>query len=122
MAKSSKALQPDDDGFLRTGIYQRYVGKPNPLSFEEFKDYCIRGAESFSKPASERLQEIREELKEIVMPFLEGPLQKDSIDYTKVSKYHCVDFGDGIQVFRELPMEVGNPEAEQFRNALESNA
>lgn len=120
MAKKSKVPTPDPDGILRTGIYQRRVGRAPRLTDDEVEAALDRMVEDLGKPAIESLSEIREWLKPIAMAVLEGPLEKDKTSPAPGATYRNLDLGEGPQIFRVRLPENGSVETEQALNAIEA--
>ncbi len=121
MAKKPQDLKPDDDGFLRTGIYQRFVNEPPELSVDEKEAALDSMVDAQNQPASERLQEIRCSLREIVWPFLEGPYEPSEATAMRDARFCAIDLGDGVKTYKVLPTLYGrNWKVERALNALDA--
>jgi len=111
MGKKKKTPKPGADGILRTGIYQRRV-TPKKMAGDELGAALDQWADEANRPASEHLQAIRDSLKQIAMPFLDGPC---SDQQTHAGRIRVLDVGEGPQRFSEKP-----DLDEQARDAIEA--
>jgi hypothetical protein len=91
MARKSKKLVPDSDGYLRTGIYRKYVGKPKP-EFQLTPANAQAYVDRLNSPASDDVKRIRDWLWSIVEPYLDGPLGNQE---RLCPGDRSVGFGDG---------------------------
>lgn len=94
MARKSTKPKPDSDGYLRTGIYKKYVGKPKPehqLTVEKAEAWV----EASNSPATNDLARLRDWLATIILPHVEGPLNETEPMQANGQTYRYLDFGDG---------------------------
>lgn len=116
MGKKSKAPQPDADGYLITGIYQRFVGPAQTLSVEESK----AAWEAFVNqkpipPIVDWLHDFRNGLSEMIRPHIE---ESTPMDCKPGWKRRC-DLGDGPRFYRiKDGIDEGTPEYEATVDTL----
>jgi len=114
--KQPQPPQPDDDGYIKTGMYERRVFSPDKL--DELRAAIEANLEEAKRPAYETLEAILDQSKQIAMPFLDGPysvsetlamLRKGNV------RIHVLDVGQGPQRFFEKQHLT-----EQARDAIEA--
>ncbi len=98
MAKKQKALKPDGDGILRTGIYDQYVGEPKRIAVDELEEKIKQYCEHFHQPATERIGEIRKWLFSILKPHLTGPITQEKAR-SEPGDHRPLDDGKGIKLY-----------------------
>lgn len=117
MGKKRKAPEPGDDGYLRTGIYKRYVGPRSHQSIREVLSTMKKMAEEPDLPISEWLENIRTYLTGFILPYAEEVLPDDP----KPGAIYAEDLGKGRQVFRISDSLVeGTPEYEAAMDAIQA--
>lgn len=114
MPKKPSPPKPDADGFLRTGIYQRYVGPQRYSSADEIEELMEDWCEGLNAPAEEDISELRQWLRAILAPHIDGPFS-DAEARTPATTYYALDFGNGIKIYRAKPSLT-----EQARNAIDA--
>ncbi len=123
MAKKPKAPQPDSDGYLRTGIYQQYVGPSKEISEDELEQKYKEHCESFNQPAVERLESIREWLFSILKPHITGPISQEKAR-SEPGVHRAIDDGKGIKTYTFADgitaKQNGSVEAKQVQGALDA--
>lgn len=102
MARKAKNITADADGYLRTGIYQRYVGQSKPehrLTAESAKAYVER----LNAPVTNELARIKDWLGKIILPWVEGPLTDQEAMKPVGRACYSFDFGGGDSIYRNKP-------------------
>ncbi len=106
MARNRRKATPDADGWLSTGIYSQYVGPPSELTAEEWQR-LRNERKSRDRSLKADLGHLRQWLRDIILPHVEGPLQAEQADpetglfpLGDDEQYVELDFGDGLGSYR----------------------
>lgn len=83
MAKMAKTHRPvtviDDEGYETDGMY-RWGGKPKPYSSEAVEASFEKFNKCFTKPAVDRVAELRVRVSALIQPHVDGPHSQEELD------------------------------------------
>jgi hypothetical protein len=83
MAKSPKIRVPetivDDDGCETDGMF-KWGGQKVSYDFEKFSQWAEEWNKEYLKPASDRIDELRRWLTEVILPHVDGPIDRAAFD------------------------------------------
>lgn len=104
MGRKPRKLEVNADGTIILGIH-KIPPPPKPIPAAESQEYWKQWAEKLNRPAYEEIAEIRQHLRDIVLPHLEGPIQPEQFRNKEAGEIvpatlYGVDLGNGPEVYR----------------------
>lgn len=104
MGKKQRKLEVDADGAIILGIHKIHP-PPKPIPAAESQEYMKQWVEKVNRPAHEIIAEIRQNLRDITMPHLVGPVPPEQLRNKKDGKFatgafYGLDLGNGPEIYR----------------------
>lgn len=104
MAKKLRKLKIEADGTIILGIH-KIPPPPKPIPIDGSREYLKQWVEGFNRSAFESIAEMRQYLRDIVIPHLDGPISQEQIKNLSLNSaapgsYYGLDMGSGPEVYR----------------------